>query len=84
MSKGSGRRPVAVSAVEADANWARTFGKGAQLAGNGAPSDQNTETIPRVLDGGRGPQKGVYVKEVVVPDYLGYWYPGPISPTEGA
>ena len=26
MSKGSGRRPAAVSAVEAERNWARTFG----------------------------------------------------------
>jgi len=84
MSKGSNRRPAAISAVEAERNWARTFGKADSERCKGAPSDQNAETIPRVLDGGRGPQKGVYVKEVVVPDYLGYWYPGPISPTEGA
>ena len=71
MSKGSGRRPAAISAVEAERNWARTFGKGPQLAGNGAPNHDDRQRIPTVLDGGLMAAKGFYDDHA-------------ISPTEGA
>lgn len=83
MSKGSGRRPAAISSVEAERNWARTFGKGAQLAGKAPPSDSSAETIPRVLNGGVVPQNGFYRdhrNRGWAVDFGGQ----PISATEGA
>ena len=65
--KGSTRRPAAISAVEAERNWARTFGKGAQLAGDGAPSDPNRERIRMVLDGGPVAVTGVYRLDLISP-----------------
>lgn len=69
--KGSTRRPAAISAVEAERNWARTFGKADSERCKGAPSDPNRERIRMVLDGGPVAVTGAYGLDL-------------ISPTQGA
>jgi len=88
MSKGSNRRPAAVSAVEAERNWARTFGNADSERCKGAPRDQNAETIPRHQISVSGPENAIQaLADMWQAEYrriLTAHVDHPISPTEGA
>lgn len=86
MSKGSGRRPAAVSAVESERNWARTFGNDDSKRCKGAPAPRNAEDKESGGSGTASPQDGsVPMGSLVWAErYDPMRWCEPVSPTEGA